>query len=92
MKIPNLAMSSLETCVAAVQIWAAFFLVSLLAQFASPGTWIEQIVILLAGAIAIGTIAYRWTTAINARRDLANVSLLIAAFLIGLDMVAELTD
>ena len=92
MKIPNLAMSSLETCVAAVQIWAAFFLVTLLAQFASPGSLIEQIVILLAGTTAIGAIVYRWITVIDARRDLANVFLLIAAFLIGLDMLAEITD
>ena len=92
MKIPNLAMSSLETCVAAVQIWAAFFLVTLLAQFASPGSRIEQIVILLAGTIAIGAIVYRWITVIDARRDLANVFVLIAAFLIGLDMLAEVTE
>lgn len=92
MKIPDLAMSSLETCVAAVQIWAAFFLITFLAQIAFPGTRIEQIVILLAGTIAIAAIAYRWTTVIDARRHLANVTLLIAAFFIGLDMVAELTD
>lgn len=92
MKIPNLAMSGLETCVAAVQIWAAFFLVTFLAQIAFPDTPVEQIVILIAGTTAIGAIVYRWITVVDARRDLANVSLLIAAFFIGLDMLAQITD
>lgn len=92
MKIPNFYVSSLETCISALQIWMAFFLVTAVLQFAFPDPQIEKIVILLAGAVAIGTIAYRWIVEIDARRNLANLSFLMVAFIIGLDMTAALME
>ncbi len=92
MKIPNLPTSGLETWVAAVQIWMAFFLVSTLAQIVFPDTRINQLVIILAGALAIGLLTYRWIARVPARRYLANFSLLIVGLLIGLDMAVAFTE
>jgi hypothetical protein len=92
MKIPNLPMSGLETCVAAVQIWMSFFLVSALAQIVFPDTRISQLIIILAGALAIGLMTYRWISRVPARRHLVNFSLLIVGLLIALDVAVAFTD
>lgn len=79
-----------ETCIAAGQIFAAFFLTTTFVQIVSSDTRIEQNMVLLVGALALALIIYRWISKAHARRHLANLSLLIAAFLIGLDMALAL--
>jgi hypothetical protein len=78
--------TSIETCVAAFEIWVVFFLVSTLAQIALSDA-IGQAVAVSAGLVAIGTIICRWFMRIDARPQIANLSLVIAASLIALDIV-----
>lgn len=81
-----------ETCITAGQIFAAFFLITAFVQIVSSDTRIEQNMVVLVGGLALALIIYRWISKAHARRHLANLSLLFAAFLIGLDMVVALTD
>ncbi len=92
MKIPNLPMDGLETCIAAIQIWIAFFLVTTLVQIVLPDTRINQLVIILAGALAIGLMTHRWISRVPTRRHLANLTLLAVGLLIGLDMAVAFTE
>ena len=85
-------MSGIETCVIAFQIWGAFFLVTTLAQIVFANTVITKLVVVVAGILGVGTIGYRWIVKISSRQQMANLSLVIVAFLITLDMVAALTE
>jgi hypothetical protein len=92
MRHPTDSFSGIEICIIAVQIWAAFFLVTALVQIGLSDLRTEQFLTVLAGAFAIATIAYQWIRRVDARRHIANLSLLAAGLLIGLDMAVALTD
>lgn len=84
--------SAIETCIHAVQIWMAFFLITSLIQIISPEQKLQQCVIISTGAIALAIILYRWIRQADARHHAANLALLTAGVLIGIDMAAALTD
>lgn len=84
--------SGMETCLRAVPIWIAFFLITAIVQIVFPDTRIAQFVIVSAGALATGLIAYRWKRRANARQYLANLSLLMVGLFVGLDMAVAIFD
>ncbi len=92
MRHPSDSFSSIETCIIAVKVWAAFFLMTALVQIVLADPRTEQLLVVLVGALAIGTIAYQWIRRVDARRHLANLSLLVVGMLIGLDMVVAIID
>lgn len=84
--------SAIETCIFAFQIWAAFFVTTLMVQVILPALAVSQFIILFAGAFAIALIYRRWIRFAYARRHLANLSLLTVGLIVGLDMVGALFE
>lgn len=92
MKPPEFAKSGIETCIVAFQIWGAFFFITAVAEIAFPESAHTWLVVFVAGILALIAICYRWTAKVEARRELANLSLLAVAILITFDVWAALTD
>ncbi|WP_336985975.1 hypothetical protein [Altererythrobacter aquiaggeris] len=89
---PKIAKSGVETCVGALQIWGAFFLLTAVAQIAFPGSAHTWLIVVLAGILALGAIAYRWVSNVGGRKELANSAFVAVAIFIAIDVGVALTE
>jgi hypothetical protein len=92
MKLPEIAKSGIQTCIAALQIWGGFFFITAVLQIAFPESAHTWLIVVLVGLLALGAITYHWVTRISARKELANLALFAAALFIAIDIGVALTE
>jgi hypothetical protein len=73
MKLPEIAKSGIQTCIAALQIWGGFFFVTAVLQIAFPELSHTWLIVVLVGILALGAITYHWVTKIKCTKGIGEL-------------------